>query len=171
MAIRPIVLMGDPRIFSVAERVTENEFNTQELNDLIKDMEDTMVDSNGVGLAAPQIGVSKRLVIFGCQRSLRYPDAPEIPKTVLLNPTITALCDETNQQWEGCLSIPGMRGLVERPARIHYRGFDQLGNEIDREVDGFHACVVQHECDHLDGILYPMRIKDLRNFGFEKALT
>lgn len=169
MAVRSIVLMGDPRIFTVAEPVTE--FNSAELDQLITDMEDTMAELNGVGLAAPQIGVSKRLVIFGSDHNLRYPDAPEVPKTVLINPVIKVLDENTDELWEGCLSIPGMRGLVARPTHIHYHGFDQYGNEIEREANGFHARVVQHECDHLDGILYPMRMEDLRYFGYEQALT
>jgi peptide deformylase len=156
--------MGEPLLLEQAELITA--FNTPELHALIKDMRDTMAALNGAGLAAPQIGVSLRLVIFGGFDSPRYPDAASIPDTVLINPVLTPLDDEKDEAWEGCLSVPGMRGLVPRYTRLRYTGFDALGQTIDLTVQGFHARVVQHECDHLDGILYPMRIADMRNFGF-----
>jgi peptide deformylase len=147
-----------------------NAFGTPQLRELIADMRDTMVHLNGAGLAAPQIGVPLRVVIFGVSRNPRYPDAEEVPDTVLINPVITPLDDEMEEGWEGCLSVPGMRGVVPRFRRLRYRGFDELGNPIDRSVDGFHARVVQHEGDHLDGILYPMRIRDMAKFGFVDVL-
>jgi peptide deformylase len=140
-------------------------------NHLEKDMWDTMTDANGAGLAAPQIGVMQRVVIFGCQTSPRYPDAPSVPETVLINPVITPLSEVQEDGWEGCLSVPGMRGIVPRFHDIRYRGYDQYGNTIDREASGFHARVVQHECDHLDGVLYPFRIKDMRHFGYIDTLA
>ncbi len=160
--------MGHPKLLRVAEPIME--FNTKKLNDLVQDMFDTMAHLNGAGLAAPQIGVNKRLVIFGVDANPRYPDAEAVPTTVLINPTISILSDKKEEDWEGCLSLPGLRGLVTRPSEIRYEGYDQYGKKIEREVKGFHARVVQHEVDHLDGVLYPMRMDDLRLFGFEEAL-
>jgi peptide deformylase len=160
--------MGDPRLLSVAEWVQQ--FDTRELHALLEDMHDTMRALDGAGLAAPQIGVSLQVVVFGLEKNPRYPDAEPVPYTVLVNPTLTPLGEEIEEGWEGCLSVPGMRGLVPRHSRLRYRGYDQYGNAIDRTVSGFHARVVQHECDHLHGILYPMRIRDLRNFGYTEAL-
>jgi peptide deformylase len=168
MAVREILKMGDPRLLRVAQPVTA--FDTRELYALIDDMFDTMHAANGAGLAAPQIGVNLALVIFGFSDSSRYPDAPPVPETVLLNPVITPLGDEQEDGWEGCLSVPGMRGVVPRHTRIRYTGVDPRGVSIDREADGFHARVVQHECDHLIGTLYPMRIRDLRQFGYTSVL-
>ena len=198
MAIREILKMGDPRLLRIAQPVLQ--FNTPELHALLQDMQDTMTAANGAGLAAPQIGVDLQLVIFGSgQINPRYPDAPPVPRTVLINPVITPILD-ANQQvagmeyalnatnsiafdlnyqayakdmedgWEGCLSVPGLRGAVQRFATIRYQGFDEFGAEIDRTVNGFHARVVQHECDHLHGILYPMRIKDFSRFGFTEVM-
>lgn len=166
--IHPILKMGDPRLLRVAEQVKQ--FNTPELDALIKDMFETMIAANGAGLAAPQIGINLQLVIFGFKDNPRYPDAPKVPETVLLNPVLTPLSADTDDAWEGCLSVPGMRGLVPRWSQLRYEGFDQFGNRISRDVDGFHSRVVQHECDHLNGILYPMRIKDLSQFGFTEVL-
>jgi peptide deformylase len=166
--IREVLRMGDPRLLEQSEPVQS--FGTPELRDLIVDMRDTMAHLNGAGLAAPQIGVPLRVVIFGVKRNPRYPDAEEVPDTVLVNPVITPMGDEMEEAWEGCLSVPGMRGLVPRHAKLRYRGFDESGAPIDRTVEGFHARVVQHECDHLDGILYPMRIRDLSQFGFADVL-
>lgn len=164
MAIRPVLKMGEA---SLLERSLEVEqFNTDELENLLRDMWDTMAVENGAGLAAPQIGVNLRVVVFGYQENPRYPDAPPVPQTVLINPEITAIGEETEAGWEGCLSVPGLRGLVDRYRNIRYQGFDQYGNAFDREVSDFHARVVQHECDHLDGILYPQRIDDRRFFGY-----
>jgi peptide deformylase len=146
------------------------QFNTPALHELLADMYDTMQAKSGVGLAAPQIGVSLRVVIFGVTASPRYPDAEEVPDTVLINPVITPASNELEEEWEGCLSVPGVRGLVPRFKFIRYQGFDQHGTVIDRTVSGFHARVVQHECDHLDGILYPMRIRDMRQFGYNEVL-
>ncbi len=160
--------LGDPRLRRVAMPVTD--FAAPELHDVVANMRDTMRAYDGAGLAAVQIGVSLRLVVFGFDASKRYPDAPPVPSTVLVNPEIEALSEETQDGWEGCLSVPGMRGLVPRYARIRYRGADPFGSTIEREADGFHARVVQHECDHLDGILYPDRIRDLRMFGFTEEL-
>jgi len=168
MTVRAILKMGDPRLLRRAEPVTA--FGTPELESLIADMFETMHAVSGAGLAAPQIGVNLRLVIFGFGHNNRYPDAPPVPETVLINPQLTPLSEEVEEDWEGCLSVPGMRGVVPRFARLRYEGFDQFGKPIRREVDGFHARVVQHEVDHLDGILYPMRIKDLTQFGFIDAL-
>ncbi len=167
MAVRKILKMGHSRLLRESEPVKV--FNTPELHDLIADMFDTMYAADGAGLAAPQIGVLKRVVIFGYDENNRYPDAPPVPKTVLINPVMTPLTDEFDEGWEGCLSVPGMRGVVPRWKKIRYEGFDQFGNKISREADGFHARVVQHECDHLDGILYPMRMPDLDLFGFAEA--
>jgi len=160
--------MGDPLLYRRAKPVDISA--GFDLDSLIGDMFDTMAALNGAGLAAPQIGVSKRVVVFGFQSNPRYPEAASVSKTVLVNPEIEPLTDRIEEGWEGCLSVPGMRGLVPRYTRIRYRGHDQKGERIDRTVDGFHARVVQHECDHLDGILYPMRIADLRNFGYEQVL-
>jgi len=168
MAVRKVLRMGDPRLLQVAEAVTE--FNTPELDALIQDMLDTMAALDGAGLAAPQIGVSKRVVIFGVEGNPRYPDVESVPTTILINPKMEALSKEMDEAWEGCLSVPGMRGLVPRFNHLRYGGFDQQGNLFVREVRGFHARVVQHECDHLDGILYPRRIRNIINFGFEEEL-
>jgi peptide deformylase len=156
--------MGDPLLLQSAAVVET--FDTPELHALINDMQDTMQHMNGAGIAAPQIGVSQRVVIFGVGHNPRYPDAEQVPYTVLVNPVLTFVGDQMEDGWEGCLSVPGMRGIVPRYQRLHYKGFDQYGHVIDRLVSGFHARVVQHECDHLDGILYPMRIQDLRQFGY-----
>lgn len=166
--IRDVLRMGDPRLLEVSSPVSA--FGTAELRTLIADMRDTMAHLNGAGLAAPQIGVPLRVVIFGVTRNPRYPDAEEVPDTVLVNPVITPIGEEIEDAWEGCLSVPGMRGVVPRFARVRYRGFDESGVPIDRSVEGFHARVVQHECDHLDGILYPMRIRDMSRFGFVDVL-
>ncbi|HEU4653266.1 MAG TPA: peptide deformylase [Steroidobacteraceae bacterium] len=168
MAIRPVLKMGDPILLKVAEPIAT--FDTPELHDLLVDMHDTMAALNGAGLAAPQIGVSKQVVIFGVGRNARYPQAEEVPYTVLVNPTLEPVSSQLEDGWEGCLSVPGMRGLVPRYSELRYRGYDQFGNAIDRTVSGFHARVVQHEVDHLLGVLYPMRIRDLRNFGFNETL-
>ena len=168
MPIKPVLRMGDPVLLQRAAPVEE--FDTPELHALIRDMEDTMEAMNGAGIAAPQIGVSLRVVIFGVGANPRYPDAEEVPYTVLVNPELTPLDEEMEEGWEGCLSLPGMRGVVPRYSRLRYTGFDQYGNPIDRTVSGFHARVVQHECDHLDGILYPMRIRDFSRFGFTEVL-
>lgn len=169
MTVRHILKMGDPRLLRTAEAVTE--FNTPELYRLLQDMEDTMTAANGAGLAAPQIGENRQVVIFGSgQINPRYPDAPPVPRTVLINPVITPLGLEEEEDWEGCLSVPGLRGKVPRYKRIRYQGFDALGAPILREVEGFHARVVQHECDHLQGKLYPMRIRDWSHFGFTEVL-
>ena len=168
MPIKPVLRMGDPVLLQRAAAVEQ--FDTPELHALIHDMEDTMEAMNGAGIAAPQIGVSLRVVIFGVGANPRYPDAEEVPYTVLVNPELTPLDEEMEEGWEGCLSVPGMRGVVPRYSRLRYTGFDQYGNPIDRTVSGFHARVVQHECDHLDGILYPMRIRDFSRFGFTEVL-
>lgn len=168
MAVRPVLKMGDSRLLQVAKPVET--FDTPELHALLTDMHETMEALNGAGLAAPQIGVSLQVVIFGVSRNPRYPQAEPVPYTVLINPTLEPLSDEMEEGWEGCLSVPGMRGLVPRYVRLRYRGYDQYGQPIDRSVEGFHARVVQHEVDHLNGILYPMRIRDLRNFGFNETL-
>lgn len=168
MAIRPVLKMGHPLLLQSAAAVEA--FDTPELHALITDMQDTMQHMNGAGIAAPQIGVSQRVVIFGVGHNPRYPDAEQVPYTVLINPVLTFVGDDMEEGWEGCLSVPGMRGIVPRYHRLHYKGFDQYGQVIDRLVSGFHARVVQHECDHLDGILYPMRIQDLRQFGYTDVL-
>ena len=160
--------MGDPLLFEQS-RLVEN-FDSPELDLLIRDMVETMEAEDGAGLAAPQIGESIQLVIFGFTANSRYPDQEEVPFTILINPKIKVLGDDQEDGWEGCLSVPGMRGIVSRASRINYKGFNQFGQPIDRNVDGFHARVVQHECDHLFGILYPMRIKDMKNFGFHDTL-
>ena len=166
--IREVLKMGDPRLLRVAQPVRE--FDTPELHALIADLFDTMRHLDGAGLAAPQIGVDLRVVIFGFGRNDRYPDAPPVPETVLINPQLTPLSDEMEDGWEGCLSVPGLRGVVPRFRALQYRGFDPAGQPIERRVDGFHARVVQHECDHLDGVLYPMRVRDFSRFGFADVL-
>jgi peptide deformylase len=166
--IREILRMGDPRLLRVSEPVAR--FNTPELHQLLTDMFETMRAADGAGLAAPQIGVGLRVVVFGFEYNARYPEAAAVPETILINPVIEALGNEMTDGWEGCLSVPGLRGLVPRYERVRYRGFDERGIPLEREVDGFHARVVQHECDHLDGILYPMRVRDLRAFGFADVL-
>ncbi len=166
--IREVLRMGDPRLLRVAQPVTA--FGTPELAALLQDMRDTMAHLDGAGLAAPQIGVDLRVVIFGYQANARYPDAPPVPETVLINPLLTPFGDEEEEGWEACLSVPGMRGWVPRWKRLYYDGHDESGRRFERRVEGFHARVVQHECDHLDGILYPMRIKDFRRFGFADVL-
>ncbi|MEM5428585.1 peptide deformylase [Cupriavidus oxalaticus] len=166
--IREILKMGDPRLLQVARKVER--FNTPELRTLIEDMFDTMDHANGAGLAAPQIGVDLQVVIFGFDRNPRYPDAPMVPKTVLVNPVLEMLSEELEDGWEGCLSVPGLRGVVPRHVRLKYSGYDLMGNRIERVAEGFHARVVQHECDHLQGILYPMRIEDFSKFGFTEIL-
>ena len=169
MTVREILKMGDGRLLRVAEPVTA--FDTPELHALLADMRETMAAVNGAGLAAPQIGVNLQVVIFGnTSRNPRYPDRPLVPPTVLLNPVITPLGEDLDEDWEGCLSVPGLRGVVPRHARIRYTGFDERGQPIDRTVDGFHARVVQHECDHLIGKLYPMRVRDFTRFGFTEVL-
>ena len=168
MAIHDILKMGDPRLLGVAQPVLQ--FGTPELNTLIADMFDTMEAAQGAGLAAPQIGVDLQVVIFGYSHNVRYPDAPPVPPTVLINPVITPLGDELTDGWEGCLSVPSLRGQVPRLARIRYSGKDANGADIAREVDGFHARVVQHECDHLIGRLYPTRMTDLTKLGFTSVL-
>jgi peptide deformylase len=168
MTVRRVLKMGDPVLFRVAEPVQE--FDSPALQALITDMFDTMAALSGAGLAAPQIGVSRRVVIFGVEANPRYPDAEPVPTTVLINPVLEFLTKDAEDGWEGCLSVPGMRGLVSRCTHLRYSGFDQHGTPIAREAHGFHARVVQHECDHLDGILYPMRLKDMRLFGYEDAL-
>ena len=168
MAIKPVLKMGDSRLLQVAERVEK--FDTPEFKTLIQDMHDTMEAENGAGLAAPQIGVGLQVVIFGVAKNLRYPDAEEVPYTVLVNPVIKPLTQSMEEDWEGCLSVPGMRGMVPRFSRVSYQGFDQFGKSIDRSVDGFHSRVVQHEYDHLQGILYPMRITNFRMFGYTEVL-
>jgi peptide deformylase len=169
MTIREILKMGDPRLLRVAPPVTE--FDTDELHLLISDMFDTMACVNGAGLAAPQIGVDLQLVIFGTDAvNPRYPDSPVVPRTVLLNPVITPIGAEEEEGWEGCLSVPGLRGVVPRWRQLHYTGFDQYGDAIERTVEGFHARVVQHECDHLIGKLYPMRVRDFTKFGYTDVL-
>ena len=166
--IREILRMGDPRLLRVSEPVTR--FDTAELRELLTDMFETMQAADGAGLAAPQIGVGLRVVVFGFESNARYPEAAAVPRTILINPVIEALGDAMQDGWEGCLSVPGLRGLVPRFERVRYRGVDERGNALEREVDGFHARVVQHECDHLDGVLYPMRVRDLRAFGFTDVL-
>ncbi len=168
MTVREILKMGDPRLLRVVPPVLA--FDTAELHALIADMFDTMAAANGAGLAAPQIGVDLAVVIFGFDHNERYPDAPPVPKTVLINPKITPLSDAAEEGWEGCLSVPGLRGVVPRFTQIRYTGFDPQGRPIEREASGFHARVVQHECDHLIGRLYPTRMTDLRKLGFTSVL-
>jgi peptide deformylase len=166
--IREVLKMGDPRLLQPAQPLEA--FDTPELHALLADMRETMAHLSGAGLAAPQIGVGLQVVIFGVALNPRYPQAEEIPDTVLINPVLTPLSDELEEDWEGCLSLPGLRGMVPRHTLLRYRGYDEKGNPIDRSVGGFHARVVQHECDHLAGILYPMRIRDFSKFGFIQAL-
>ena len=166
--IRDILKMGDPHLLRIAKPVEH--FDTAELRELVTDMFDTMRHANGAGLAAPQIGVDLQVVIFGFEHNERYPDAPEVPETVLINPVITPLTQDMEEGWEGCLSVPGLRGMVNRYSMLRYQGFDQYGGAIDRVAEGFHARVVQHECDHLIGKLYPMRITDFSKFGFTEIL-
>lgn len=168
MAVRPVLKMGEPLLLRCAEPVAE--FDTPELHALVADLFDTMAATGGVGIAAPQIGVSLQVVIFGFEKSERYPDAEPVPQTVLINPEIELLGQEQEEGWEGCLSVPGLRGSVPRHTLIRYRGFDQFGQRIDRSASGFHARVVQHECDHLWGVLYPQRIRDMAKFGFTEVL-
>ena len=168
MTVREILRMGDPRLLRVAEQVTD--FDTPELHALIADMFETMHAANGAGLAAPQIGVNLQLVIYGFATNGRYPGAPPVPETVLINPVLTPLSDEMEEGFEGCLSVPGLRGSVPRYTRLHYEGVDQFGKPIVRDAEGFHARVVQHEVDHLNGILYPMRIRDFSRFGFTEVM-
>lgn len=168
MSVRLVLRMGEPLLLEKAQPVTA--FNTPELHALIQDMQDTMNAMDGAGIAAPQIGVSLQVVIFGVGSNPRYPDAEQVPYTVLINPTLTPVGEEIEDGWEGCLSVPGLRGVVPRYIRLHYTGFDQFGEPVDRLVSGFHARVVQHECDHLNGILYPMRITDLNKFGYTDVL-
>jgi peptide deformylase len=168
LSVREILKMGDARLLRIAQPVQQ--FDTPELHALIQDMFDTMAAAGGVGLAAPQIGVDLALVIFGVERSERYPEAPPVPRTILLNPHITPLGDDLEDGWEGCLSVPGLRGVVPRFQRIRYSGVDPQGRPIEREADGFHARVVQHECDHLIGKLYPMRVRDFSRFGYTEVL-
>ena len=168
MSVREVLRMGHPVLRERAKPVEK--LATPELRELVQDMKDTMASLNGAGLAAPQIGVSQRVVIFGVEKNPRYPDAEEVPFTVLVNPKITLLTREVEEGWEGCLSVPGMRGIVPRYTKLRYTGFDHEGNPIEREAEGFHARVVQHECDHLDGILYPQRMTDLSKFGFTREL-
>jgi peptide deformylase len=168
MPAREVLRMGHPVLREVAKPVER--FDTPELRSLLEDMNDTMAAKNGAGLAAPQIGVSLRVVIFGVTRNPRYPDVEEVPFTTLVNPMVEPLATDVEEGWEGCLSVPGMRGVVPRFAKIRYTGFDARGRPIDRIAEGFHARVVQHECDHLDGILYPMRMLDMGRFGFTDVL-
>ncbi len=168
MAVREVLRMGHPVLREVARPVER--FGTPELERLLADMRDTMAHENGAGLAAPQIGESVRVVIFGVEANPRYPDAEPVPFTVLVNPVITFLTDEVEEGWEGCLSVPGLRGVVPRRKRLRYEGFDEHGRRLERVAEGFHARVVQHECDHLDGILYPMRMMDMSRFGFTDVL-
>jgi peptide deformylase len=168
MTVREILKMGDPRLLRRAQSVSA--FDTPELDALVADLFDTMAAAHGAGLAAPQIGVDLQVVIFGFDRNVRYPDAPAVPRTVLVNPVITPLGEAEEEGWEGCLSVPGLRGVVPRWQRIRYTGFDPQGRPIDREAEGFHARVVQHECDHLVGLLYPMRVRDFTRFGFTSVL-
>lgn len=168
MSIRAILKMGEPLLFTKAAPITG--FDTPQLHALIADMRETMIASEGVGIAAPQIGESVQVVIFGFEDNPRYPEAPEVPYTVLINPLLTPLSSEEEEGWEGCLSVPGLRGSVPRYTRLRYQGFDQFGQPIDRIAEGFHARVVQHECDHLQGILYPQRLRDMHNFGYTSVL-
>jgi len=166
--IREVLRMGDERLLRRSREV--DRFDTPDLHALVADMFETMRSLDGAGLAAPQIGVDLRVVIFGFGSSPRYPDAPSVPETVLINPVLTPLSEELEDGWEGCLSVPGLRGVVPRFRRLRYIGVDAHGQPIDRTVDGFHARVVQHECDHLDGVLYPMRVRDFSRFGFQDVL-
>ena len=166
--IRDVLRMGDPRLLERSREVLD--VHAPEIATLLADMRDTMRAQNGAGLAAPQIGAGVRVVIFGVERNPRYPDVEPVPYTELINPVLSAFSDDMEEGWEGCLSVPGLRGLVARHARLRYRGLHPSGEVIERDVDGFHARVVQHECDHLDGILYPMRVRDFTRFGFTDVL-
>ncbi len=168
MAVRPVVRMGDPRLLQVSEPIKE--FDTPELHALITDMFDTMHATDGIGIAAPQIGINKRIIIFGLEKNPRDPDGEVVPTTVLINPELTVLGDDMISNWEACLSVPGLRGLVPRYTHLQYKGYDPKGNVIEREVRNFHAVMVQHENDHLDGILYPQRIENIALFGFEEEI-
>jgi peptide deformylase len=169
MSIKSTLKMGNPHLLLQANPITE--FGTPTLKQLVQDMFDTMKEKGGVGIAAPQIGYSQRVILFGFEKSLRYPNEKPVPLTLLINPVFNVLSEEMVEGWEGCLSVPGLRGLVPRYNKIHYSGFDLEGNAISREAEGFHARIIQHECDHLDGILFPRRIRDLRYFGFEDELA
>ena len=169
MAIKKVLRIGEPSLLQVSKQVVE--FNTAWLDGLIEDLWDTMQVQNGAGLAAPQIGENFRVVVFGFEHNERYPDAPAIPPTVLINPKIEFIGHSMDEQWEGCLSVPGLRARVPRYRKIRYSGFDQQGEAFRREVEDFHARVVQHECDHLDGVLYPQRVRDMRSLGFTEELT
>lgn len=169
MSVRPVLRMGDSRLAQPAQPITQ--FGTAELSALITDMLDTMEAEDGAGLAAPQIGQPWRVVVFGVEQNPRYPEAEAVPMTVLINPQLAALTPELEEDWEGCLSVPGMRGWVPRYRRIRYTGFDASGQLIERQAERFHARVVQHECDHLDGVLYPQRIRDMQRFGFIDELV
>lgn len=168
MAIKSVLRMGDPRLLETAAAVTR--FDTPELHQLVEDLLDTMRAEDGAGLAAPQIAVGLRVVVFGFDKNNRYPDAEPVPQTVLINPIIKVLAEQREEGWEGCLSVPGLRGVVPRYTHIRYSGYDPFGKPIEREAQHFHARVVQHECDHLDGILYPQRMSDMRRFGFTEVL-
>jgi peptide deformylase len=170
MAIRTILKMGEPLLFQESSLVSPSLITSDEIQSIIQDLLDTMTAANGAGLAAPQIGVSLQIVVFGFEKNNRYPNEAPVPQTILINPIITPLSDEKVSGWEGCLSVPGLRGVVPRFEHIRYQGFDQHGNSIDRQVSGFHARVVQHECDHLIGKLYPMRVEDFTQFGFTEVL-
>jgi len=170
MAIRNILKMGEPLLFQESSLVSPSLIATDEIQLIIQDLLDTMTAANGAGLAAPQIGVPLQIVVFGFEKNNRYPNEAPVPQTILINPIITPLSDEKVSGWEGCLSVPGLRGVVPRFLHIRYQGFDQHGNSIDRQVSGFHARVVQHECDHLIGKLYPMRVEDFTQFGFTEVL-
>jgi peptide deformylase len=170
MAIRPILKMGEPLLLQTAIQVSSEAIASSEIQEMIQDLLDTMKDANGAGLAAPQIGISLQIVVFGFEKNVRYPNEAPIPQTILINPIITPLSTELESGWEGCLSVPGLRGLVPRFQNIRYQGLDNHGHIVDRTVSGFHARVVQHECDHLFGKLYPMRIEDMTQFGFTEIL-
>ncbi|MDR0250042.1 MAG: peptide deformylase [Burkholderiales bacterium] len=168
--VREIVRMGDPRLQQTAQALDPEMFNTPELDALLREMRETMRVEGGIGIAAPQIGVSLRVVIFGMERNERYPEAPSVPYTELINPVWTPLGETMEEAWEGCLSLPGLRGIVPRYLRLRYEGFDSQGRQVSHEAEGFHARVVQHECDHLDGVLFPMRMRDMSKFGFTDVL-
>jgi peptide deformylase len=170
MAIRPILKMGEPLLLQTALQVPPEAIGSSEIQAIIQDLLDTMKDANGAGLAAPQIGISSQIVVFGFEKNVRYPNEAPIPQTILINPIITPISKDLESGWEGCLSVPGLRGLVPRFQSIRYQGLDNHGNIVDHTVSGFHARVVQHECDHLFGKLYPMRIEDMTQFGFTEIL-
>jgi peptide deformylase len=170
MAIYEILKMGDPRLFKNAALVDVAEISSPKIQQIIQDLLETMKSANGAGLAAPQIGVDLQIVVFGFEKSVRYPDADPVPQTIIINPVITPLSFELEEGWEGCLSVPGLRGIVPRYQKIRYQGLNEQGEIIDRKVSGFHARVVQHECDHLHGYLFPMRVKDFTRFGFTEVL-